>query len=56
MSDTTRKFFDSADGSVRCVACHLHPDTCTCGSNAMRTIFRCAGFPVAALTKTEPTT
>lgn len=21
----------SADGSVRCTGCHLHPDLCTCG-------------------------
>jgi len=23
--------FDSADGSIRCRGCHLHPDQCTCG-------------------------
>jgi hypothetical protein len=25
--------FKSADGSTRCVRCHLHPDECTCDPN-----------------------
>lgn len=27
---TPRGIFTDVDGSTRCVACHLHPDECTC--------------------------
>lgn len=33
LTKPTREFFTSADGSTRCRACGLHPDTCTCHSD-----------------------
>jgi hypothetical protein len=40
---TKPKTFKSADGSTRCSACHLHPDTCTCEpENAVRQILKAA--------------
>ena len=30
-TDCLHPVFDSADGSIRCRGCHLHPGGCTCG-------------------------
>ena len=30
--------FSSADGSIRCRGCHLHPDACTCGEATRRLV------------------
>lgn len=35
--------FTSADGSIRCRGCHLHPDACTCGQ-ATRRLFHTLGY------------
>jgi hypothetical protein len=36
-----RPTFTSADGSLRCVACHLHLDTCTCNPrHPVRVLFK----------------
>jgi hypothetical protein len=48
-----RDTFKSADGSTRCVGCHLFPDTCTCRpDHPMRVIFGQV-FECVALAKTQ---
>jgi hypothetical protein len=34
----TAATFHSADGSLRCIGCHLHTDKCMCGAGGRRVI------------------
>jgi hypothetical protein len=43
------KTFKSADGSTRCLKCHLHLDQCTChADNSMVKILSAIFYPMAA--------
>jgi hypothetical protein len=44
--------FTSADGSIRCHGCHLHPDQCTCGGEFLR-ILKMLGILVDSETFSE---
>ena len=46
--DCPHRVFESADGSLRCQGCHLHPDACTCGETAHRLFRVLTGTPEEA--------
>lgn len=40
-----KRFHKSADGSLRCRLCQLHPDTCTCEPNhPIHAVLEACGF------------